>query len=449
MKKFNKESYLKRLVIKKKLRNTIKYVYVIGISVLCLVLGLYLTYSKFFVKQEAEVIRTTVGDFSSGDVVIGAYLDGEYSSSIPTKSDGYTIDKVVCDNNTIGKFDTFNWQLKVSNITKKSKCNIYFKKLDSTYLDKIISQLDTTGKCPKTLKNNVVSVMGAETTNGYLCSTIDDYGETYYYRGNVTNNYVKFAGFYWRIVRVNGDGTIRMIYDGTSAHTNGESSTDRQIGKSAYNSLNNSNAYVGYMYGSATGTTYEETHTNINDSTVKAYTDNWYKNNLLNTDNEKYIADNIFCNDRSLSPNNSGTGASSSDTSYRWRYGPWNASSYMFLTCAQKNDAFTVSDTTNGNGALTYPIGLLTTDEIVLAGGWNTANSGYYLYSGNAWMDMSAYDFRDYGAGENRVDSNGSVNCNTLVSSLYAVRPVLNVKTDILEQGDGTKDNPYHLTLNS
>ena len=76
----------------------------------------------------------------------------------------------------------------------------------------------------------------------------DDDGKTYYYRGSVSGNYVKFAGYYWRVIRVNGDGTVRMIYDGTTPHANGESSSNRQVGTQAFNSYVNDNTYVGYMY---------------------------------------------------------------------------------------------------------------------------------------------------------------------------------------------------------
>ena len=372
-----------------------------------------------------------------------------------------------------------------------------------TAMDKIIASVDTTGKCPSLNSDGTVNVTKDEATDGYICSATDAYGTSYYYRGNVTNNYVKFADKYWRIIRINGDGTVRVIYDGTSAHTNGESSTDRQIGTSAFNyywkkdnvqettnsSVYADNAGVGYMYGnrdaivepteyssstsftntntyyiakeynydaatdrftlkdpiavlgsamtadyvgyytfgstSATssnsyvykifgvtagsssasvkygyvryGTSSKEVaQTNTNDSTIKAYLDNWYKTNILGTENEQYLADNIFCNDRSFASSNSGTGAGTSYTIYNWYN--WHPSKSN-LKCPQQNDAFTVSDTTNGNGALTYSIGLITTDEAILAGGWSASNNGYYLYSGSWYWASSPNYF--YGSRAN------------------------------------------------
>ena len=396
MKKFNREKALRKIEFKRKWRSYSRYVYIAVPCVLCCLLCLYFAYSKFFVSEEQAVIRTTVGDFIYGDVVIGAYIDGEYSSTIPGKNDGYVVDKVSCENGAAGKWNNDDWGLLTTNLSKRTKCNVYFKKLTSKVPD-IIAQLDASGKCPTMNADGSVNVTGVEATNGYLCKAKDVYGDSYYYRGNVTNNYVKFADKYWRIVRINGDGTVRVIYDGTSAHANGENSADRQIGTSAFNSSYNDNTYVGYMYGQTGASTYADAHANTNDSTIKAYIDNWYKTNIVGTANEQYLADNVFCNDRSISTyttsSNTKLGYGTNSTYYRWAYGPWNGTNYgnmkMILTCPQKNDAFTVSDTTNGNGALTYPVGLLSTDEIVLAGGWSASNSGYYLYSGQYWWASS------------------------------------------------------------
>ena len=318
-------------------------------------------------------------------------------------------------------------------------------------------QLDGYESCPTVNEDGTVTVTEAESQNGYLCKAKDAYGDSYYYRGNVTNNYVKFAGFYWRIIRINGDGTVRVIYDGTSAHANGESSEDRQIGTSDFNSSYNDNAYVGYMYGKTGASTYAETHANTNNSTIKTYLDTWYENNIKGTTNEQYIADNIFCNDRSFASNNSGTGAGTSTTYYRWRnfVGDSNKdepkkdepnNNKMMLSCPQKNDAFTVNDTSKGNGALTYGVGFVTTDEAVLAGDWNSDNSNYYLYSGQYYWTMSPDDFGGCCAVERLVYSPGPNGSHSRrVDTALGVRPVFNLKSEVLLQGTGTASDPYHL----
>ena len=442
MKKFNKDKYLMKLKFKKYKR----YLYIGIPCILVLLIGIYFAYSKFSVFKEEEVVRTTVGDFISGDAVIGAYIDGEYSKTIPGKNDGYIVDKIVCDNDASASWDNDSWGIVLTNLTKRTKCNVYFKK--GIKIGNLVASVDELGKCPTVNENGSVNVTGAEATDGYLCKAKDAYGDSYYYRGNVTNNYVKFADKYWRIVRINGDGTVRVIYDGTSAHANGEFSSDRQIGTSAFNSSFYDNAYVGYMYGQTDASTYTAAHANTNDSTIKAYIDNWYKTNIVGTTNEQYLADNVFCNDRSISNDNVGTGVGTTVTNYRWHWRPWEGGNHndnMKLTCPQKNDAFTVSDTTKGNGALMYPVGLLSYDEIVLAGGWDAINSGYYLYSGIWWTSSPSYFSAE--ARVRIIYAGGLAYQGDKVYSSVGVRPVFNLKAEVLKYGDGTASNPYRLTL--
>ena len=320
---------------------------------------------------------------------------------------------------------------------------------------------EETGPCPKVNEDETVTVTSEEETNGYICSAPDDYGTSYYYRGNVDNNYVKFAGFYWRILRINGDGSIRMIYAGDAdvidalenkeevlANGYNDGSTDyTQIGTSTYNSSYNDNAYVGYMYGTTGASTYEETHANINDSTIKGVVDNWYKTNIEDAGYSNYISDTLFCNDRSFNSSNSGTGAGISTTYYRWYNGPWTSGTNKTnprLMCKEQNDRFTVDDEVTGNGDLTYPVGLLTTDEAVLAGGYNTNNSGYYLYTGNYYWTMSSFNFSGSNAYVRYVINHGSVNASD-VNHSSGVRPVINLKPNSLKSGDGTALNPYLL----
>ena len=217
------------------------------------------------------------------------------------------------------------------------------------------------------------------TTDEGIFEMEDDYGTSYYYRGAVTNNYVKFAGFYWRIIRVNGDGSLRIMYDGTQAYTNGTNDADSFINTNIqYNTNSNDNKYVGWMYGPAgadSSTSKEEAQTNTVDSTIKEVVDAWYKTNIVDAGYESAVSDTIFCNDRST-PGISTTGWSD-DTGLGYgqqltAYGAtartrvWNGvASAPTFKCPQKNDAFTVNDTSKGNGALTYPVGLITADEPV------------------------------------------------------------------------------------
>ena len=153
----------------------------------------------------------------------------------------------------------------------------------------------------------------------------------------------------------------------------------------------------------------------------------------------------IFSNDRSFASNNSGTGAGKSETYYRWyTFANSSNNNKMMLTCLQKNDAFTVNDTSNGNGALTYGVGLVTTDEVVLAGGWNLENSKYYLHSGQYSWTMSPHSFGGSSADGRYVHSNGDADINNFVFGTNGARPVLNLSSDVLKNGNGTASDPYY-----
>ena len=122
MRKFDKDKYLRKLRFKKYKR----YLYMGIPCFLVLLIGIYFAYSKFSVSKDTEVVRTTVGEFISGDIVITPYIDGEYSKEFPKEEPGINVEKVLCDNDAVGKWDEDNWQLKVTNLTKRTKCSVYF-----------------------------------------------------------------------------------------------------------------------------------------------------------------------------------------------------------------------------------------------------------------------------------------------------------------------------------
>ena len=277
----------------------------------------------------------------------------------------------------------------------------------------------------------------------------DDYGTSYYYRGAVTNNYVKFAGFYWRIIRINGDGSLRIIYDGTQAYANGTNNAERFIKTGqAYNSNYNDNKYVGWMYGPAgttASTSKAQAQTNTADSTIKGVVDAWYKTNIEDAGYGSAVSDITFCNDRSTT----GVGYGSAATNYgayaRMRVGfnGYTGATPTFK-CPQKNDAFTVNDTSKGNGALTYPVGLITADEIVAAGSgkYRTTNTSYYLYRGLGYWSLSPYNYSN--ACVFIVSNSGTLSSNNVTGS-GAVAPIINLSYEYASTliGDGTMENPY------
>ncbi len=378
---------------------------------------------------------------------IAVYIGNEETKEVPKKNTGYVFDRVECDSDVEASWNSDTWSLSLNKLNTKTRCSLYFE--EDKVVKKIIDSLDTTGKCPTVNSDGSVNVTAAAADNSLVCSAQDNYGTSYYFRGNAVDNYVKFANFYWRIVRINGDGSIRMIYDGTIAHANGESSEDRIIGTSAFNEKSDDNAYVGYMYGTPGSSTYEDTHANINDSTIKKYIDAWYENNIKGTNNEQYLADNIFCNDRDFNLYKSDNlGYSKNVTLYRWSYGPWDGVKYgnsnVELNCSIENDTFSINKGFKNNGALKYPIALINTDETVLAGGFgDDSSTKYYLYTGSWYWSLTPYEF-DGGAIMRSVGSRGNASSIDGVFKTYGgVKPVINLKPNSLKNGTGTMDDPY------
>ncbi len=284
------------------------------------------------------------------------------------------------------------------------------------------------------------------TTDEGIFQTEDDSGISYYFRGASENNYVYFAGFYWRIIRINGDGSIRIIYDGISTHVNGEVSEDRQVKRVNYYKLVGSgdNAYVGYMYGKSGSSTYEETHTNVNDSTIKTANDSWYKTNIEDKGYSGYIIDAIYCNDRSIY---TGTGIGNSNTFYNC-LNRLEKIKTPTLICNLDNDKFSVSILL-GNGDLKYPVGLITADEVMFGGASNLQeNKLFYLFTGNEYWTMSPSSFEE-GVLPSVwwFDDFGRAFHNNVNYSL-GLRPVISLKYGLSYTGDGSINNPFKIIEN-
>ena len=211
------------------------------------------------------------------------------------------------------------------------------------------------------------------------------------------------ADMYWRIIRINGDGSIRMIYSGTTAPTSATATVmigpGTQISTSTFNDNIDKAEYVGYQYidgqqhgyGKCDGANASCTvnGNTVYNSTIKQAIDKWYAGTTLK-DND-LISDQIFCNDRSASTSDVAYSNTNYTTLTRWNstgtqyyYGARGRlykSKSPVLTCPTASDKFTVN-TSNGNGALTYPVGLITADEVAMAGGvYGTSNRSYYLYT--------------------------------------------------------------------
>ena len=284
---------------------------------------------------------------------------------------------------------------------------------------------------------------------GTMYKANEDNTDVYYFAGDARNNWVKFGGYYWRIIRTNSDGSIRLLYHGTSPETQNAYIGDSEI---AFNENYNDSMYVGYKYG--TSGSLENNRLNTNDSTIKKTIDTWYKDNLVNY--TKYLSTTaVYCNDRELG---SGTYSATGDKFYYVGYTRLGANKNPSYNCTNEYDAFSVNNT---KAQLTYPIALMTADEISYAGGvWiKNAATWYYLNSkGNAsikngqnewWLlsaaswdtDKSSVVFKISSA----QDRKAQFGAQSVQYKLH-VRPVISLKKDLIyKSGDGSATNPYEI----
>ena len=322
-----------------------------------------------------------------------------------------------------------------------------------------------------------------------LAPTQDDYGTSYYFRGAVTNNFVEYANMCWRIVRVTGDGSIKLVlynYNGLTSTNNTPSSStpcnmtgdylafarfEGTTSNSKFNSSDGDNAYVGFMYGTVGTSKYADTHANINSSEILINLNKWYTNVLSKQTgfNDNQLADTIWCNDKkTFSVYTSGTtyGTGLGYGTNKTGYGAFNrifggSPSYYAspsLICPNDNNGgklskFTVNDTEYGNGTLKNyaKIGLLTADEVIYAGSkadTSAHNKNYYLNnnSDSIWITLSPAYFNDSKSYIYCSYGNGIVQ-ECLGASTHPFRPVISLVSSAKVTGGGTATNPYKVIM--
>ena len=324
----------------------------------------YTSFASFQTQDEFNIINGTVQD--PGDIFLFNYVDNEITFDLPEQNSGYILDteNSNCTNGVIPNWNHSTWEFEGdytnydSSTNKQTKCSLYFVKTKT--VETVLGELEVYEYTPDFTKSACDDEVCESHEKG-IFETTDADGTSYYYRGSVENNYVYFANHYWRIIRINGDGTIRIIYDGTSIHDNGESSVDRQVGNFQFNPASNDNMYLGYMYTSG------EAYGTSTSSTIKQANDNFYTNVLSSY--ASYIDMNAgFCGDRSTLNSQSGVGTGSV-TTYNKGYLRM-LESIPSLICENESNLYTISSSSQGNKALSYPIGLITVDEVILSNRW-------------------------------------------------------------------------------
>ncbi len=395
-----------------------------------------------------ENLKTIEIDFKEGtiDKNIKQVQKGNNVEFTLTPSDtSVTLDKlnITCLSGTVPTVSGNT--LTISNVQKNEFCQVY-KKEDPTLLSQILNDKTTRPGA----RTDFSKILTDNNTNTLYTST-EDSKTVYYFAGNATDNWVKFGknasnqDLYWRIIRTNADGSVRLLYHSTST-----AATNAYIGTSAFNTTYNNSMYVSYMYG--TSGAQASNRTNENSSTIKTAIDNWYVSNLEAKGYTKYLSTTaVYCNDREVG---SGTYSATGSAFYYAAYARLDTNKTPTYDCTNINDKFTV-DSSTGNGKLTYPIALMTADEISFAGGkyvtnaptwyyYNSANDSstgsnwWWLLSPNGWFGSNAYVF-----GVNGSSLPGCLG-NNYVNNARGVRPVISLKSCIkYSTGDGSANAPY------
>ena len=421
-------------------------------------------YLKLNLKSKKNNDTIIADKYEEGNDLLAAYIDGISSSSYPTSS-SYNAE-VICrttgvndDNSTAWGNATWNgskWIANIYDITVgNTKCTTYFTTKYSyanapsgTLLYKIRTSYTADGASTKTTPGKANA-----TANEGVRTSPDDYGTSYYYRGNINNNYVEFANMCWRILRVTGNGDIKLVlYNGNAESVNNPCSNVKSVyapfsyykmGSStnyhykAFNSLDTGYVYTGFMYGPETDITVNSTDS-IALSSLKGFYDQFLR---------KYnsmIADTIYCGDKS--------GTTASNVLSRIYRSPT-------LTCPAdakggKAGSYTATDIVNGNGKLRgndgygskpYKIGLLSADEVAFAGlTTSSANTSTFLgYSAEGdtyWTMSSAVNGSPYEVFF--VKDGTSIDYDILTERHY-IRPVIALLSSTKVTGSGTKTDPF------
>ena len=366
--------------------------------------------------KEAEIVEKTVKLSSSkaGNRALGSGYIFDSSTNKYTLTD--ITQSQTFDDSSIGKYTCNN--------SNGTSCRSVYK----------IKEVDTTSSTSYnyiTLADYYSSTDDSESTGSGLYKSTDDDGDSYYFRGNV-NNYVSFANQLWRVIRVNGDGTIRLLYN-----------TD--IDKSVFNNAHDDEKYSGYTYDNENVCTKENpcissfdaknnlfvNNMNMTNSDVKTYLENWYISNLKLYDN--YISLDSYCNDTTyvVSGNNYYYGAY--DRIYK-QYQP-------SLKCPDTSQLY------GGNYKL--KIGLMTADEANYAGlnmkTPHATNNNYLYYSSNWWFMTSGWKYITSSATSTAgLNTTIGITPQIFVAYTFYVRPVINLKSNtLITSGDGSLSNPY------
>ena len=400
----------------------------------------------------------TKGTNDGSSVILSTLSLGE----VDTNTQGYVLKTTGLKNKEAKSFDLRLWLDSETtneqglNKTWKGKIvvSVVAAEYVPTFAETILANNEV--KAPITTPGAAISTAD----EAEFASTEDDYGTSYYFRGAVTNNYVEFANKCWRIVRVGGDGSVKLILhnDNTAGVANPCDSANNSASAafarysettytSAFNTNYNDNAYVGFKYGTVGASDYATTHANTNNSTILTNLEAWYNNNLKTY--ESVIDDTVWCNDKT----------NVTDTTFDpWRMTPNGlgyAKNVTYYGATQR--LISTSGSAGGTGPslkcngelskINSKVGLITADELAFAGyAAGLQNSTTYLQENATdtyWWSLSPDGFDGVGAYVWRVDGGNSNFVSSNVNIAVGVRPSISLKPSTNVTGNGTSENPY------
>ncbi len=446
-----------------------------------LILVVVLTITITFIGSKANFRMTASIPLTEGKVVsspydiniVALYLDGTEQDKDTLIPNGYRIneEESYCykgsrsniDNNAKLYTDELGNHV-FSGISKSSKCILYLDKAEASKPATMQELLDNyyIYKKVRTSKNKDFNVPFVEETKNTVYVAPDGDNFSYYFAGNPLDNWVEFGGYYWRIIRINGDGTIRMIYQGTAANEKG---TGTQINGANYtfNNSYNNNAYVGYWYQTGVLRGLQ--------SPSNAYTElnNWFASSNIKQGSTYFNLidpDAGFCGDRQPSSSQTTINGSGGTGTIHTIYAAYvrlipdgkypttldTPTVIPTLNCASNDDLYTYTGAKAGQGnhKLANPVGMITVDEVSYAGlVFVTGSSGNYLDTDSHYWTMSPFWYnpsRTYPAGVFFLASGGYLYSDN-VHGTYGVRPVINLRADVTLSGDGTTSNPFKVVI--
>ena len=417
--------------------------------------------ANYILSKYMKANVSTKGSTDGTSLIIGT----QNTKVLDNKHNGYIVKEVGLKSKESKEFDLRLWidydttKEQAAGMTYLSQVVIVTEPGKPTFAETILANNEV--KAPITTPGAAMSTAD----EALLASAEDDYGTSYYFRGAVKNNYVQFANKCWRIVRVGGDGSVKLILHNDNAtgvanpcdaaNNSASAAFARYSGetyKSAFNTNYNDNAYVGFKYGTVGAGDYALTHANTNKSTILTNLEAWYeKNNLKNY--EKVIADTVWCNDKtnvtdtsydpwSITPN--GLGYAKDETYY--------GATQRLVSASGSAGGTGPSLKCNGElSKINSKVGLITADELAFAGyAYNISNTTTYLQENATdtyWWSLSPDYFKGGYASVWRVYGSDGLFDSNYVFNTFGVRPSISLKSTTNVTGEGTSSSPFIISM--